>query len=84
MKQFLQSFSSLPLIHSRRVVVNYKRKYVHGLLVPIVQACPGKSVVRTDRPAMTITVDLGHKARKQTNKVSSELQRLARRLKFRL
>ena len=26
-------FSSLPLIHSRRVVVSYKRKYVHELLV---------------------------------------------------
>ena len=25
--------SSLPLIHSRRVVVSYKRKYVHELLV---------------------------------------------------
>ena len=33
---------SLPLIHLRRVVVSYKRKYVHDLLV---QACPGKSVV---------------------------------------
>ena len=28
-----RSFSSLPLIHSRRVVVSYKRKYVHELLV---------------------------------------------------
>ena len=28
-----QSFSSLPLIHSRRVFVSYKRKYVHKLLV---------------------------------------------------
>ena len=36
-----------------------------GLL--LVQACPGKSVVRwTDRPAMTIAVDLGCKATKQT------------------
>ena len=26
-------FSSLPLIHSRRVVVSYKRKYEHELLV---------------------------------------------------
>ena len=33
MKWFLQSFSSLPLIHSRRVIVSYKRKYVHELLV---------------------------------------------------
>ena len=28
MKLFLRSFSSLPLIYSRRVVVSYKRKYV--------------------------------------------------------
>ena len=33
MKWFLRSFSSLPLIHSRRVVVSYERKYVHKLLV---------------------------------------------------
>ena len=32
----------------------------------LVQACPGKSVVGwTDRPAMTIAVDLGRKATKQ-------------------
>ena len=38
---------------------------------PLVQACPGKSVVRcTDRPAMTIAVDLGRKATKQTNKTN--------------
>ena len=29
----LGSFSSLPLIHSRRVIVSYKRKYMHKLLV---------------------------------------------------
>ena len=33
MKYFLLSFSLLPLIHSRRVVVSYKPKYVHELLV---------------------------------------------------
>ena len=34
---------------------------------PLVQASPGKSMVRwTDRPAMTIAVDLGRKATKQT------------------
>ena len=33
MKLFLRSFSSLPLNHSRRVVVSYKRKYVHEVLV---------------------------------------------------
>ena len=44
---------------------------------PLVQACPGKSVVRwTDRPAMTIAVDLGHKATKQTNKQSDSMIRL--------
>ena len=34
--------SFLPLMHSRRVVVSYKRKYVHKLLVN----CPEKSVVK--------------------------------------
>ena len=33
MKQFLWSFSSLPLIHSRKIVVSYKQKYVHEVLV---------------------------------------------------
>ena len=38
----------------------------------LVQACPGKSVGRsTDHPAMTIAVDLGRKATKQTNKTMS-------------
>ena len=41
---------------------------------PLVQACPGKSVVRwTDRPAMTIAVDLGRKATKQTNKQTNKM-----------
>ena len=41
---------------------------VHEVLVNclLVQACPGKSVVKwTDRPAMTIAVDLGRKLTKQ-------------------
>ena len=33
MKQFLLSFSTLLLNHSRRVVVSYKRKYVQEVLV---------------------------------------------------
>ena len=33
MKQFLRSFSSLRLNHSRRVVVSYKQKYVHEVLI---------------------------------------------------
>ena len=32
-KIFLRSFSSLQLNHSRRIIVSYKRKYVHELLV---------------------------------------------------
>ena len=33
MKSFLRLFSSLQLNYSRRVVVSYKRKYVHKVLV---------------------------------------------------
>ena len=62
MKLFLRSFSSLPLIHSRRVVVSYKRKYVHELLVNrLFKSCPRKSVVRY----------LGRKAKKTTNNQQS-------------
>ena len=44
---------------------------------PLVQACPGKSVVRwTDCPAMTIAVDLGRKATNQRNKIIWNLQRI--------
>ena len=32
-EKFLRSFSSLPLNHSRRVVVSYKLKYVRDVLV---------------------------------------------------
>ena len=31
--KFLPSFSSLPLNHSRKIVVSYKRKYVHEVQV---------------------------------------------------
>ena len=47
MKLFLRSFISLPLNHSRRVVVSYKGKFVHKVLVLLlVKACPRKSVAR--------------------------------------
>ena len=55
MNKFLQSFSSLSLNHSRRVVVSNKRKYAHKILVLI--ACPSllrKSVVRWTRPLPSI------------------------------
>ena len=44
---------------SRRVVVGYKQKYMHKVLVKhLVKHAPQKSVVMwTDRPDMTIAVD---------------------------
>ena len=69
MKTFLQSFSSLPLNHSRRVVVSYKRKYVHEVLVNCL-------FWLTDRPAMTIAVDFGRKA---TNKQTKTIKMLTKK-----
>ena len=73
MKLFLWSCASLPLNHSGRVVVSYKRNHVHKVLVNrLFKLAQEKKVVRlTDCPAMTIAVDLGRKATKQTNKISS-------------
>ena len=47
---------------------SYKRKYVHEVLVNcLLKLAQEKSVLRwTDRPAMTIAVNLGGKATKQT------------------
>ena len=61
---FLRSFSSVPLNHSRRVVVSYKRKYVHEVLVTrLFKLARKKSVVKwLDHPAMTLAVDFGRKA----------------------
>ena len=49
----------LPSADSRRVVVIYKGKYVHEVLVnSLVKFVQEKSVVKwTDRPDMTIAVD---------------------------
>ena len=57
------------IIHEGLLSVT-RRKYVHELLVTrLFKLAQEKSVVRwTDRPAMTIAVDLGRKATKQTNK----------------
>ena len=46
----------LPLIHSRRVVVSYKRKYVNELLVNWLFKLAQE---KTDHPAMTLAADLG-------------------------
>ena len=58
----------LPSAYSRRVVVSYKQKHVHKVLVScLVKLVQEKSVVRlTDRPDMTIAVDWDIK--KQTKK----------------
>ena len=51
-------------------VVSYKRKYVHKVLVNCLFKLAQKIVVRwNDRPAITIAVDLGRKATKQTKKL---------------
>ena len=70
MKLFLRSFSFLPLNHSRRVVVSYKRKYVHEVLVNCLFKLAQEKVWlgETDRSVMTIAVDLGRKATKQKQK----------------
>ena len=49
----------LPSADSRRVVVSYKRKYVHEVLINcLVKFAKEKRMVRsTDRPDMTIAVD---------------------------
>ena len=70
MKQFLRSFSSLPLNHSRRIVVSYKRKYVREVLVNRLLQLAQEKVWLGNRPAMTIAIDLGCKATKQTNKTT--------------
>ena len=60
----------LPSVDSRNVVVSYKGKYVHKVLVNrLVKLSQEKSVVRlTDDPNMTIAVDLNIKhLTKQTN-----------------
>ena len=62
------------LNHSRRVVVSYKRKYVHKVLVNCLFKLAQEKVwlgELTHRPAITIAVDLGRKATKQTNKEGS-------------
>ena len=63
MKHFLRAVSSLPLNQSRRVVVSYKRKYVHEVLI-------NRLFKLADRPAVTIAVDLGRRATKQTIPIS--------------
>ena len=62
-----KSFSSLPLNHSRRVVVSYKRnmctKYLLTACSSLEKVWLGKLTV------MTIAVDLGSKATKTNNPV---------------
>ena len=62
MKSFLRSFSSLLLNHSRRVVVNYKQKYVHKVLVNCLFKLVQEKVWLGE---LTVAVDLGRKATKK-------------------
>ena len=48
---------SPPSTNTRRFGVSYKRKYVHKVLVPLSQACPGKVLRLTDRLNMTIAYE---------------------------
>ena len=62
----MKSFSSLPLIHSRMVVVSYKRKHVHELLVNRLFKLAQEKVWLGELtvpppPLMTIAVDLVRK-----------------------
>ena len=71
MKSFLRSFSSLPLYHSRRVVVSDKRKYGHEELVNRLfklaqeKVWIGELTVST----MTIAVELGVKQQNKQAKL---------------
>ena len=58
MKYFLRSFSSLPLIYPRRVVVSYKRKNVREVLVNrFFKNVQEKGVISgSDCPDMTVAV----------------------------
>ena len=68
----------LPSADSRRVVVGYKQKYVHKVLVNrLVKLAQEKSVVRwTDRPDMTIAVDWDIKHQKTQFKWKTITQKL--------
>ena len=61
MKKFLQSISSLRLNHSSRVVVSYKRKYVHKVLVNHLFKCDenvGKQYLKRSRTVISPLSDV--------------------------
>ena len=63
----------LPSADSRKIVVSYKQKYVHEVLVNhFAKLAQKKSVVRwTDHPDMTIAFDWDPHQTKQTNNITS-------------
>ena len=67
MKYLLRSFSSLPLNHSRRVVVSYKRKYVHEVLVTCLFKLAQENVWLSELTVPLLTWDV-----KQQNKQTSK------------
>ena len=72
--EIISSAILLPSADSRRVVVSYKRKYVHEVLVNrLVKLAPGKIVVRlTNPPNMTIAVDWDFKHQTKQTKSHPE------------
>ena len=74
MKYFLRSFSSLLLNHSRRVVVSYKRKFVHEVLVNCLFKLAQEKVWLGE---LTIAVDLGRKAKNKQNSLQTHKSRVA-------
>ena len=68
-REIISKVILLPSADSRRVVVNYKRKYVHEVLVnSLFKFAQEKSMIRsTDRPDMFITVDLGVRTKPNQN-----------------
>ena len=68
--ELISSAILLPSADSKRVVVSYKQKYVHEVLVNrLVKLAQEKSVVWcTDRPNMTIAVDWDVKHQTKQNK----------------
>ena len=80
MKSFLRSFSSLLLNHSRRVVVSYKQKYVHKVLVNCLFKLVQEKVWLGE---LTVAVDLGRKATKKKKiYVKSLIEHMSRDVRF--
>ena len=74
-REIISTVILLPSSDSRRVAVSYKRKYVHEVLVNcLFKLAQEKSGVRwSDRPNMTIAVDLDVKQQTKAHKTSTSI-----------